>query len=87
MTVNTHPSFIIRPKASPDTGVTVGPGRGNCGRKAVATRPEDRRSVGRKGNQKAERGQANPGDRMPDKPLLIRAGSVSDSREITRSTR
>ena len=55
-------------------------GRGDCGRKAVATRPEDRHSVERKGNQKAERGQANPADWMSDKPLLIRANSVSDSK-------
>jgi len=62
-------------------------GRGDCGRKAVATRPEDRDSVERKGNQKAERGQANPADWMPDKPLLIRAISVSDSGENPLSTR
>ena len=62
-------------------------GGGDCGRKAVATRPEDRRSIEREGNQKAERGQANPADWMPDKPLFIRVGSMSDSREIPLSTR
>ena len=77
--VNTHPSLITGPKASPDTGAIVA----SVGEIADERRLQhDRRTdIALKGT---ESGNQNGGrgiqERMPAKPLLRRATSLSDSR-------
>ena len=59
-------------------------GTESCGRKAVATPPEDRFSIERKRSQETRQGACEILEtRMPDKPLLIRVRSVPDFRETT----
>ena len=56
-------------------------GTESCERKAVATPPEDRFSIGREGSQETKRGRAEISTRMSGKPSLI--WSVPDFRETT----
>jgi len=62
-------------------------GRGDCGRKAVATPSQDRFGVERKGVSKPVGGQANPDEGCPISRCFIRANSVSDSTGNPSSTR
>ncbi len=72
-------------EGKPGYGSTRRFGTESCGRKAVATPPEDRFSVERKRSQETRQGRAKSSTRMPDEPLLIRVRSVPDFKETTFS--
>lgn len=80
MMVNTHPSFIAVPKASPGTGENAA---------SVGEIADERRlrhdlkadvALEVKGSE-SRKGAGESNNWMPDKPLFIRVNSVSDSRE------
>ena len=80
MMVNTHPSFITVPKTSPGTGENAA----SVGEIADERRlRHDRRteSVLKGKGSESRKGAGESVEWMPDKPLLVRANSVSDSRE------
>jgi hypothetical protein len=84
--VNTHSSFITGPKAGPDTGAIVA----LVGEIADERRLQhDRRTdIALEGTESEnQNGGRGIQERMPAKPLLRRAMSLSDSRGNPPSTR
>ena len=80
MMVNTHPSTIIAPKTNPGTGENAA---------SVGEIADERRwrhdlradsALEVKGSE-SRKGAGESNKWIPDKPLLIRVNSVSDSRE------
>ena len=79
MMVNTHPSITMEPKTSPATGDIVA----SVGEIADERRLQHqlRAELALKGKESENRkGASESNEWMPDKPLFIRATSVSDSR-------
>ena len=60
MVVNTQPSLVINSERKPGDRSIRRSDAESCGRKAVATPPEDRVSAERKEVRKSNRGQVNP---------------------------